>query len=125
MKATSGKRIEFIDYNGKYPNLCRGVLTVLIDGEKYKFGHNFSNYHKVDDKWVFTDEDPDKPNYPEFWTSGGHISFDKDWNAEIESGPWEYNEDLDDYKEFTPELIEELIMIFNSNVSYGCCGGCI
>jgi len=125
MKATSGKRIEFIDYSGKYPNLCGGILTILIDGEKYKFGHNFSNYHKVDDKWVFTDEDPDKPNYPEFWTSGGRVSFDKDWNAEIESGPWEYNGYLDSYKEFTPELINELMMIFNSNVSYGCCGGCI
>ena len=121
MKTTSGKKIEFISYSGKYPNLCSGVLTVLIDGKEYKFGHDYSNYHLG----VFTDEDQDKPNYPSFWSSGGYTAFDSDWNEDVGSGPWEYNEDLNDYPEFTPELIEELMYIFNSNVSFGCCGGCI
>lgn len=50
MKATSGKKIEFVDYNGEYPTLCSGVLTVLIDGKEYKFGHNYDNYHLINDK---------------------------------------------------------------------------
>lgn len=118
--------IEFIEYTGDFPNLCRGVLTVKINGQKFKFGHNYSNYHRTDSgEWKFTDEDPDHPNYPEFWSTGGYISFDEDWNADIGYGEWEYNGDLDDYKEFTPEIIEELMNVFNSNVRYGCCGGCV
>lgn len=76
-------------------------------------------------KGVFTDENPDKPNYPEFWSSGGSVYHDGDWNFTVESGPWKYNGDLDEYNEFTPELIKELLEVFNSNVTEGCCGGCI
>jgi hypothetical protein len=28
------KRVKFIDYNGCYPCLCQGVLTVEIEGKK-------------------------------------------------------------------------------------------
>jgi hypothetical protein len=30
--------IEFVSYNGKYPNLCSGKLTVKIDGKEVSFG---------------------------------------------------------------------------------------
>ena len=118
----SGKKIEFLEYTGEYPNLCRGVLTVLIDGKEYKFGHNYGNYKKG----VFTDESQDNPNYPEFWISGGNVSFSKNWDANVSYGPWEYNGELDDYQdEFSQDLIEDLLVVFNLNVRQGCCGGCI
>lgn len=117
------KDIKFISYSGKYPNLCRGVLTVSIDGVETKFGHNYSNWKVSENR--FTDEDKEKPNYPEFWMSGGYVSFDSDWNANIGYGPWEYNGDLEDYNEFDEETIQQLLEIFNSNVQDGCCGGCI
>jgi hypothetical protein len=30
--------IEFVSYNGAYPNLCRGKLVVKIDGKEVSFG---------------------------------------------------------------------------------------
>lgn len=32
------ENVKFISYTGKYPCLCMGVLTLEIEGEKYKFG---------------------------------------------------------------------------------------
>lgn len=31
--------IKFISYTGEYPNLCRGVLTLKIDGKILRFGY--------------------------------------------------------------------------------------
>ena len=31
------KDIEFVSYNGKYPNLCSGVLTLRVDGQICQF----------------------------------------------------------------------------------------
>ena len=31
------KDIEFVSYNGKYPNLCSGVLTLRVDGQIRQF----------------------------------------------------------------------------------------
>lgn len=31
------EHIKFVSYTGKYPNLCRRNLTLLIDGETVKF----------------------------------------------------------------------------------------
>ena len=30
--------VEFVSYTGEFPNLCRGVLTLRIDGEEVRFG---------------------------------------------------------------------------------------
>lgn len=30
--------IKFIEYTGKWPRLCVGILTLEIDGIPYKFG---------------------------------------------------------------------------------------
>ena len=119
--------IKFISYDGKYPNLCRGVLIVEINGTEYKFGHHYSNCHKNDNtgRWEFIDENPDKPNYPEFWNSGGCVYGNRDGNWNISEGEWEYNENLDDYPEFTEDIKKELLETFNLNVRWGCCGGCI
>ena len=34
------EHVEFVNYTGSFPNLCRGVLTLNIDGEIVKFGHD-------------------------------------------------------------------------------------
>lgn len=45
-------------------------------------------------------------DYPKFWESGGSCSF---------------NEIPDCFKKYAEEIDE----IFNANVPYGCCGGCL
>lgn len=121
------KKIAFVSYDGEYPNLCSGVLILKIDGIEYKFGHHYMNHHYIpsEKRWGFTDEPQEKPNYPGFWISGGNILCNEDYDYDIEYGPWKYNGDLDEYEEFTPEMIEEFMKLFNSNVQEGCCGGCI
>ena len=94
--------IKFISYTGKYPNLCSGVLTVDIDGKIVEFGSNFDK----------------------FWTSGGCCGFTDDYDDYAETGKWEfsYNDD-----KVIPNWIdkEELLKVFNENVEFGCCGGCL
>lgn len=31
-------KIEFVSYDGEYPNLCSGVFTVKLDGVETSFG---------------------------------------------------------------------------------------
>lgn len=89
------KRVEFISYDGDYPNLCSGTLVLKIDGEEVKF-----------------------PKY--CMRSGGGVWFDDDWNAYTCGGPWSI-EVPDEYK-YLKQEIEDVV---NENVEYGCCGGCI
>lgn len=125
-KNNSGaSRVKFISYTGEYPNLCSGVLTLEIDGKEYKFGHNYMNHH-YDEKtktWSYTDEDPEHPNFNSFWISGGRVIHDDDWNFEVVSGEWEI--DVEELPEQFKELADEIDRVFNENVEYGCCGGCI
>ena len=98
--------IKFISYDGEWPNLCHGMLTVDIDGEIHKFHYLFYN------------EDDPHLHRP-FWTSGGSCGYDPFY---IDAKPWElftYNDD------FSKEMYEELLEVFNENVPFGCCGGCI
>ena len=105
-------KIEFISYDGKYPNLCSGRLTLLIDGKETTFGEGLIN--KSYDKHA---------DYGRFWTSGGTVTADKDWNFNVTTGPWEL------WDSFLPDFLkpygEQLIEIFNENTCWGCCGGCI
>lgn len=103
--------VEFISYTGKYPNLCRGVLTLRIDGKEIKFGHDYNNYNFKTGK--FEDN-----NYDSFWTSGGGITrsgqaYGNDWIIDCNDIP-------DEYKKYAAEIDD----VFNSNVVSGCCGGC-
>lgn len=110
--------VKFISYTGKYPNLCRGVLTLEIDGIEFKFGHNSSKYDFKSN--TFKDEDPNDPNYSSFWSSGGGInpnyegSYSGEWNIDISELP-------EQFQKYAAEIDE----VFNDNVPYGCCGGCI
>ena len=104
----SMKHVEFVSYTGKFPNLCRGVLTLKIDGELVTFGHAWKK---------------GKPMYKPFWSSGGNVSFDKNWNASVSSGRWNICEA--DLPEQFKKYSEEIDYVFNGNVKYGCCGGCV
>lgn len=85
-----------IKYDGKYPCLCMGHLLVIVDGKEYDFG-----------KYCLT--------------SGGSVSFDENWNAEVTEGEWsvEFPED------FPKELEEKVLECINEEIPHGCCGGCI
>lgn len=114
-------RVRFISYTGEYPNLCTGVLTLEIDGKEYKFGHNYSNYHyDANGNGRFTDEDPDNPNFEKLWSSGGRIT---DFYEDVERGEWHI--DADDLPEQFRDIADEIDEVFNANVPWGCCGGCI
>lgn len=100
------KKIEFVSYDGKYPNLCAGVLTLRIEDNEYTFG-----WHRG-------------ARYPQFWTAGGTARFDENWEPTLENGPYTF-----DYSEMpgwlTTEEKEYIGELFNSNVEWGRCGGCL
>ena len=88
--------VEFVSYNGKYPNLCSGTLVIRVNRKEYAISH---------------------------LCSGGSVSFDEDWNPTVEEGRWTIDEyylpeEIKQYK-------EEIEDVVNDNVEYGCCGGCI
>ena len=125
VNSKNNSRVKFISYTGKYPTLCSGVLTLEIDGVEYKFGHNFLN-HRWDEKldtWIYTDEDPEHPNFEQFWTSGGNVTYDDNWNWDIEKGEWEINVELLPEKFW--DVADEIDKVMNKNMRKGCCGGCI
>ena len=88
--------VEFVSYNGKYPCLCMGVLTIKVNGKPYSFNHAM--------------------------ISGGRICRNEDWDMWAEQGDWSV--DLDEHPELEPYK-EEITQLVNENVEYGCCGGCI
>ena len=104
--------IEFVSYTGKYPNLCNGILTLNIDGKLVEFGHDYTK------SW----EELEKDN-PPFWQSGGNCGIRVDGDEYCEDGPWEIDEERipEEYKKYAKEIRK----IFNENVQFGCCGGCI
>lgn len=49
--------VKFIEYDGHYPNLCSGILTLEIEGKTVKFGNSKGC------------------DYYQFWCSGGCCGF--------------------------------------------------
>lgn len=104
------KRVQFISYTGEYPQLCQGVLTLLIDGKEYTFGHDY--YKDIEGE------------FPRFWRSTGSIRFEKDYSGvNISRGEWCIN--VDDLPEELLPLAVDIDSEFNANVTWGCCGGCV
>jgi len=123
--------LEFVEYTGKYPNLCSGILVLKVDGKEYifngkrvdgelrkfniSFGNNTSDY----------ENGKLKPGlYEGFWTSGGGVYYDSDTGDEgVEKGPWEIHSFAlpDELKPYAEEIGE----LFNDHVPCGCCGGCL
>lgn len=104
------EHVKFVLYDGEYPNLCTGTLVLNINGIDYSFGFT-------------TVPGMSKCDFPMFWHSGGSASFDDDGNANVTSGRWQIDS-LDLPKQFR-EYADEIDEVFNDNVPYGCCGGCI
>lgn len=90
------RKIKFVSYDGKWPNLCRGSLTLGVDGAEMT-----ANCKLV---------------------SGGKAGFDKHRRPHISSGAWEILFE-DDF--FTKEEQEHIVHLVNRNVKWGCCGGCL
>ena len=88
-------KIEFVSYDGKFPNRCSGTLVLRIDGVERNLG-----------KYCMQ--------------TGGRASFDKNGDEHVESGPWTV--DVPDDLLSIKEEIEECV---NANVRPGCCGGCL
>lgn len=100
--------IKFISYTGQYPNLCRGILTLELDGIEMTFGDLYGN---------------PKTDYDRFWSSGGGCIEDVDGGYHVELGKWRLVKER-----LAKELVpygDLLIKVFNENVEYGCCGGCV
>lgn len=90
------KHVEFVSYDGRYPSLCMGTLVLKINGKKISFGDNKND------------------NYPSFWRSGGCAGYSSgEWMIAINEIPVKYQ-----------KYAEEIDVVFNNNVRYGCCGGC-
>lgn len=100
--------VKFISYTGKYPCLCTGDLTLEIDGKKVTFGKMYDNKMKLR-----------VGIYPRFWHSGGYIGH----GYEIHQSEWQIDvaKIPEEYRQYASEIDE----VFNSNVPYSCCGGCI
>ena len=95
------RNIQFISYDGKYPNLCKGKLTLKVEN--------------------------DIVDFIDILETNGRSYFDNKWEPHIEKGQWylcsddiELNSFNFSYEEIN--LIEKLI---NENVELGCCGGCL
>ena len=101
------KKIEFVSYDGKYPNLCSGNLILNIDGTDYRF------------KYVLS--------------SGGSVYFNDDWSDfTVNHGNWSLNvfeisgkyrlEGIDDDSGkifFSSEEIKFITDLVNENVEEG------
>lgn len=96
------KKIEFVSYDGHYPNLCSGTLIVKIDGKEIKFNSCLS--------------------------SNGSCYFTNDYQDEhVEEGDWEFRLDNKERQKLnlTVEDIEKIEELANENITHGCCGGCL
>ena len=90
-------KLEFVSYDGSYPNLCSGTLVLSLDGEEIVF--------------------------PAFClASGGSVTFTEDWDEIVEQGEWSIEKFP---KEFLEELKQRAEDLVNLNVEQGCCGGCV
>lgn len=91
----SGKAVEFVSYDGKWPNLCSGTLVLKINGEEVEF-----------------------PKY--CMNSGGGVYRDEEGDYYTEKGPWTVNIPVE-YRRYSAEIDD----VVNEKVPCGCCGGCI
>ena len=89
--------LEFVSYNGEFPNLCSGKLIMKLDDKVLEF--------------------PDH-----CLSSCGNVSFNDDWDEVVTTGDWVITDFPEDFPEELKDLALELV---NDNVNKGCCGGCV
>lgn len=111
--------VKFISYDGRYPNLCSGQLVLEIDGVICYFGHKCGccNWEKCQEELKLAN------HFEEFWSSGGTCGFDSNYDEHVTSGGWKINESA--LPECYRDYASEIDAVFNDNVPYGCCGGCL
>ena len=110
--------LEFVEYTGRYPNLCSGRLFVKLNGELISFGNYcLGRKGKTDDTNV--------PVYKSFWTSGGCVIFSADWDEHVSRGEWRACWREANYPPEIQKLLPRLLKLFNKHVPHGCCGGCV
>ena len=102
------QHVKFISYTGEYPNLCSGTLTLEIDDIEYTFGGGYKE---------------SKTDFRRFWSSGGSVWFDDEWGEHVDGGEWSI--DVGDLPEQFRKYAKEIDRVFNDNVEWGCCGGCV
>lgn len=90
--------IEFINYTGEYPNYCRGILILKIDGKLTRFGYG------------------NCCDYEPFWEVGGA------WTNEGYGDRTKWI--ADPYINELPFDVDKLLDIMNQYVTPSCCGGC-
>ena len=87
-----------IEYDGAYPNLCSGHLVVHIDGLPIDFGSGCLH-------------------------SGGSVTFDDEWNENVQEGPWGIEFPEHAYLNDAVKLVVKEAI--NDQLDWGCCGGCV
>lgn len=75
--------IEFVSYNGAYPNLCSGELVLCIDGKEVSLGSCLC--------------------------SGGYVTFDDDWCEHVGHGEWSVDvpEEFAQYADEITEVVND------------------
>ena len=123
-------QIEFVEYTGRYPNLCSGILVLSVNGKEYIFGGKRVNgqLKGFDLGWGdgpsdFVDGRLKSGLYERFWSTGGSVWFDDDWDEHVESGGW--NISVFSLPEELKPYADEIGELFNDHVPWGCCGGCV
>jgi hypothetical protein len=91
--------VEFVSYDGGFPNLCRGLLSVKVDGVLWDFENGSLS-------------------------SGGGVSFDKDWQEEVRHGEWSIYEWPKGFPE-DEDVRRKVLELVNDFIPRGCCGGCV
>lgn len=127
--------IEFVSYEGKFPNLCEGLLVVRIDGRLYAFSPYYdSMYRSFWNRFNRTEalEDDSITKVSGFYLrSGGYIDWGEDGeNPKIVKRKWIIDDKamkLENGVRFilSGEQKSELEKVINQNIELGCCGGCV
>lgn len=89
--------IEFVSYDGEYPTLCSGTLTIRVNGKLYFL--------------------------KDILHSGGNIVRMSDGDYDTELGEWDIW--TDNLPPELKKYSEDIKLLVNMNVKHGCCGGCI
>lgn len=118
----SEKIIEFVSYDGEWPNLCRGTLIIRVK----EYVEDFSCDEAEDFESSIEEKHAEFKEYEfkNILRTGGSCDFSDDYRqSHIDQEPWWiYKSDLPDELKPYKKKIEEVI---NENIPWGCCGGCL
>lgn len=123
--------LEFISYDGEYPNLCSGLLLVNIDNIKHALCPYMDHFWNEKNRRTILEDDSIIKVYGFGMISGGSCPYNEEIeDYEVESGEWNIDTDYLKYENGVRFVLsdrqkQELKDCINESVEYGCCGGCI